>query len=246
MSCETRLIKKVKQWFKREYVKSQYQPAQDSDSPFFDLIVQDKPLIRLAALNDVSVMILCGKLVKLTSISGERIATLGGVVKVSWDSSTWTLYCLTVGHIFENLESIHGNSAEVDSTEGSTGDSESEIPERDNEDEELEEETFEIWMPTEPQNSVQWGQPPLKHSSGLPGSEHLMGFMSKTDVLLENCNTGNLDWALFSLTDKSRYKFNWLAAATPDVALILPFYHQGNPTVLTWFGTGGQGGRRSQ
>ncbi|KAF2104514.1 hypothetical protein NA57DRAFT_51335 [Rhizodiscina lignyota] len=64
-------------------------------------------------LNANNIASMCGTIIKIVAGESERIATLGGLVKVL-DDSGWTLYGMTAGHVVDQLLDNDIESSEVD------------------------------------------------------------------------------------------------------------------------------------
>ena len=116
VQCEDKIAAKVKQFFKKKQVKSQYQPRDpQSGFPDLEVFVCPRPPQPMAMFLEQDVW---GEVDPLSGVLGHsaghgsrikasaddgsyRIATLGGFVRVSVNQDEG-IYGFTVGHIFQN------------------------------------------------------------------------------------------------------------------------------------------------
>jgi hypothetical protein len=118
VQCEDFLWSRVRDFFNKRRVKEHCQPSNsDSAFPNFKLYVSDKPPVHIAITLPVPVWfrqgsVKCSDLVvfKASNDSPHRYATLGGVIKVNYESKA-CLYGLTVRHIFD--DEISGTDAQT-------------------------------------------------------------------------------------------------------------------------------------
>lgn len=109
VQCDRALIKKVKQFFNQQAVKSEYQPPDaDSSLPSFEIFVFARPPRQIATTNyadiygqsdTASLLTLCGMTIKANKFDMDRVATIGGLIKVAISDKDFTLYGMTVCHI---------------------------------------------------------------------------------------------------------------------------------------------------
>lgn len=109
--CDKSVSKKVKQFFNQSHIKSEYQPPDaDQTSPFFEIVVCERPPRRLAANPRLNVYsdfqpdgddcgVLSGRIVRFGEPDKGRIATLGGVVMIRSPKNEVRLYGMTAGHV---------------------------------------------------------------------------------------------------------------------------------------------------
>ena len=108
--CEPKLLKRARQFFRQEWVKSHCQPGEARpDVPSMTVFIQSHaPLLAAASrvadvFGDLSVNTffgdtLCGSVVSVRS----QLATVGGIIEVESSIGQSELYGLTVGHILND------------------------------------------------------------------------------------------------------------------------------------------------
>ena len=113
VQCEDRIAAKVKQFFKKKEVKAQYQPPdRNLGFPALEVFVRPQAPSQKAMLVDRDITVEAeasasghleyssGSRIRTFMDDGtERVATLGGFIKLSY-GQYGTVYGLTVGHVF--------------------------------------------------------------------------------------------------------------------------------------------------
>ena len=114
VSCDKAISNQVKRFFNQPRVKSEYQPRGDNPFlPSFDIIVCDRPPRSIAStfLADIygdccpNEDTLCGKMIKVDDTEHGRMATMGGIIMVTFMEGRVMLYGMTVGHIIKEERS---------------------------------------------------------------------------------------------------------------------------------------------
>jgi hypothetical protein len=212
VQCEKSVVRKVKQFFNQDHVRAEYKPLDiSSDRPHFDIHIYDRPPKRLNG-NDGIVYgfswdqegvepTLCGRPIRVIHSDGDRIATIGGVIKITKPGKAIELYAMTAGHSLcqRALEQI-----EVEY--GASGDRETQ-----NESSEYsfnEEELFELSeYPEEESDESETLDPNLPNVNQFPWSR--IGHISYTSSVEKNRHR-NMDWALMTIENLSHYRPNLL------------------------------------
>jgi hypothetical protein len=111
--CDATISQRVKKYFNQHGVREQFQSSDaDSDLPTLDLVVCKKPPRRIAATEDMDIygdcwdengsyITLCGTTIKADGPGKNRLAKVGGVIKVTSFGGHSSLYAMTVGHIVQ-------------------------------------------------------------------------------------------------------------------------------------------------
>jgi hypothetical protein len=216
VQCDKALIKKVKQFFNQQAVKSQYQPPDaDSSLPSFEIFVFARPPRQIASTNyadiysrsdTASLLTLCGMTIKANKFDMDRVATIGGLIKVATSDKDFTLYGMTVCHIIPQ-----GNPEEDLKMDCSSG-------EDNYEDDGYsldEEEKFVLDLPSE-ENSVPEATDFTREVTSdrgrikqlsVPWSN--IGHISIISSSAQG-DENNLDWALVEMDNPSLYRPNLL------------------------------------
>lgn len=107
--CNASESKKVKKFFRRKSVKSQYQPCDPSpEMPYLEVVVWTRPPRLIASIGDVylvsvdckpGLLPLGGTPIKVCQSGIARFATLGGIVVVRTSLGTVSFYGMSAGHI---------------------------------------------------------------------------------------------------------------------------------------------------
>jgi hypothetical protein len=106
VQCHETASKRVTQFFKQRQIKAHYQPQNASSGVCFGLSVRGTPPTTMAAESCIDVYgsssegaaTLCGKVIRITAFGETRIATFGGVIKVTTSEGV-KFYGMTAGHI---------------------------------------------------------------------------------------------------------------------------------------------------
>ena len=123
--CNASASKKVKKYFNRTSVKSQYQPRHPSpESPYLEVVVWNRPPRLIASVVDIyspsvaykpALFALGGTPIKVCHSDITRFATLGGIVMVMTHVGTISLYGMSAGHIIVQEEPEDGSrDGEID------------------------------------------------------------------------------------------------------------------------------------
>lgn len=111
--CDATISQRVKKYFNQHGVREQFQSNDaDSDLPTLDLVVCKMPPRRIAATEDMDIygdywdengsyITLCGTTIRADSPGENRLAKVGGVIKVTSFGGHSSLYAMTVSHIVQ-------------------------------------------------------------------------------------------------------------------------------------------------
>ena len=226
--CDETVAKKVKQFFKQQHVKSEYQPCiTDSDIPSLEVYVCDRPprAVAATAIADVygdswgaaaSLMTLCGKVIKVVEPYHTRFATLGGIIKITdWQQNSM-LFGMTAGHILaqgrpeEDKADLYEDRDDAEENEPDSSSDE-------------EEEKFEINLRSEDELTTDDEDDQSMDDKGrtltmLQGNDQSstqvgawpkMGYVSVASRKTQK-DEQDLDWALIVLDDSLIYRPNML------------------------------------
>ena len=119
VSCDKPASRRVRQYFRLTHIREQYQPSSDQVFPTFNLVVDDRPPLPLSAAADVCAwgnvstsVTLCGSAIKASGEGEMATATVGGVILITSENGTVSLYLMTVSH-FLDVTSITDAQDEV-------------------------------------------------------------------------------------------------------------------------------------
>lgn len=220
--CDKAISRRVKQYFNQPHVKIQYQPCNtDPDLPSFQLMVCERPPRPMASTeypevygpywaNMAGPPTLCGTIIRIYTADGMRIATFGGIIKVTDSEKIESFYGMTAGHIIvqppseeEELESDQSPGEENTEPDDVYLSDDQEIFEL-----ELSSEDDYTSMNVDPASSVPQtqGQTPQSESSWSK-----IGYIS-THSQLSHETQRNLDWALVKIEDPQQYRPNLLVS----------------------------------
>jgi hypothetical protein len=114
--CHVKQAKRVRRFFGKQFAKEICQP-QDPSLPSFEVHVHSRAPQLRTALHDIDVyngkcpldtgrseVTLCGTPIKFAKGEQARIATLGGIIKLTSPDGEYVLYGMTAGHAAEDLE----------------------------------------------------------------------------------------------------------------------------------------------
>jgi hypothetical protein len=212
--CDQEISGKVKQFFSRKNVKSEYQPSNpDASTPFFEFIVCERPPRPIAATGPINVYgqpklrmqsshTLCGTVVRVEQDGeGERMATIGGLIKVSTLHSGAVIYGMTAGHVVS--QDIHDTERENSDDEDDgqyENDASVDLLRTDMEVFELDFSSPEEISESVPRLSISELEDQRHPANSLPWPK-----IGNIEVVSQNSvtNGGNLDWALVALDDLS-------------------------------------------
>jgi hypothetical protein len=213
--CDPSTSKLVKQYFNQPQVKEQFQTCNTyPDLPSLDILIHDKPPKLRAVvefdgvdeyINTNTNVTLCGTLVKASSSNDCSIATLGGVVKVSYASKRSMLYGMTVGHLFTDGRAETRTSI----LSSAQGDSMSEIADDENSDADITEEFILDMDFEEGDATITQPEAPADPAQNSNWSRLGSGIVPVSAQCAPAAHR-NLDWALVDFEDKARYKPNLL------------------------------------
>ncbi|KAH8587050.1 hypothetical protein B0O99DRAFT_694901 [Bisporella sp. PMI_857] len=107
--CDKEISSKVRSFFAQKTIKCEYQPANpDPASPFFELIVYERPPRKDAFAGPINVygplnriptpQTLCGTIIEAAHEGENRMATIGGLIKVAYEDGRIVIYAMTAGH----------------------------------------------------------------------------------------------------------------------------------------------------
>jgi len=106
--CPADLVKRVEQFFKKDQIVRELCKPRDNTAPSFNVIVNAPPPRLRALLSDIQVRCassqsmddtFCGKPIKFVNGTGEfRMATFGGIIKVTGSNGEIKLLGMTAGH----------------------------------------------------------------------------------------------------------------------------------------------------
>lgn len=218
--CEEKAAKWIKRFFGQRHVKSEFQPRDNtSDQARYRIWVCSRPPRTMAAGPCVEICqtgeegyTLCGSTIRVN----DRIAKIGGIVRVVTLEKGDMLYAMTAGHIFGEEEAdqrIHDGNSSEEEDEHNTNDDESFDDEEFELDSGLGEEekspitqkatSPRILTPTEyaaTNSNLTWS--PLGHKAMR--SHSLTG------------KKNNLDWALIQMNDPSECLPNVYGSSSTD------------------------------
>jgi hypothetical protein len=105
--CNASISKKVKRYFNQPMVKKEFKLDHcDPEFPVFEILVLDKPPVRMAdglyyqkSIGLSHTVTPCGMVIKVERAGTARLATIGGVIKVVDNTGACALYGMTAGHI---------------------------------------------------------------------------------------------------------------------------------------------------
>jgi len=217
VQCRKDVEKKVRKFFRQREVMSEYQSLETNESfPSFKILVRAMPPTPRAAthhtdiytrvdLDLASLATICGLTIKANQPGGDRIATIGGIIKVVAEDSQLTFYGVTAGHIVREdpgLDLCDNQGSDVE--EGSESDCSYYSDEED----------FQLDLAFDDKDVALVSSMTLED----PGKEQ-----EKFDILEEWSKVGyvslasqdteierNADWALISIENSSFYKPNLL------------------------------------
>jgi hypothetical protein len=219
--CDESISKLVKQYFNQPQVKEQFQTCNtDPELPSLDILIHDKPPRPRAVVEfdgvdeytdaDTS-LTLCGTLIKASRSKDSNVATLGGIVKVSYSSGMSMLYGMTVGHLFTDGRSEKQTSI----WSGAQDDSRSDTADGENSDADITEE-FVLDMDFEEDHAtldaeaaITQPRPPPDSAQNSSWSRLGYGIVPMSAQCAPFTHQ-NLDWALVSIENKARYQPNLL------------------------------------
>ena len=219
--CEESISKLVKQYFNQPQVKEQFQTCNtDPELPSLDILIHDKPPRSRAVIEfdgvdeytdaDTS-LTLCGTVIKASRSKDSNIATLGGIVRVSYSSGISMLYGMTVGHLFTDGRSERQTSI----CYGAQDDSRSDTADDENSDADIIEE-FILDIDFGEDHATLDAQAAITQPKPLPGSAQnsswsRLGYgIVPMSAQCAPFAHQNLDWALVSIENKARYQPNLL------------------------------------
>lgn len=238
--CDESIKKKVRQYFNQSRVKEEFHRTEGNVPPL-DVIVDGRPM-SICATTEIDIYAdenqlyngtrtLCGKWIKATIGTQDRIATVGGVIEVISKRGTSHKYALTVGHLISDMknETGHNDSAESsradalstsgDEDEDDEGGSDFEVVLDDNED---------VAKPFTDQRSVQHGL----NTKGLRDLRNISDWSRIGYVVAATANDvgggENLDWALIEIDHSNGYLPNnfWHRTWEEDLDGSLAQFHR--------------------
>jgi hypothetical protein len=219
--CDQSISKRVKQYFNQPQVKEQFQTCNtDPELPSLDILIHDKPPKPRAVFEfdwvdeytnaDIS-LTLCGTPIKASASKDSNIATIGGIVKVSYPDGMSMLYGMTVGHLFIDERP----EAHTPIWSGAQDDSSSDTADDENSDADITEE-FILDMDFEEVHATLTAetaitQPKARTDSTQNSGWSRLGYgIIPMPVQCAPAAHRNLDWALVDIENKARYQPNLL------------------------------------
>ncbi len=131
--CDKAIHKKVKQFFNKSHVKLECQAANlGPNLPQFQVIVSDTPPRLIAG--DVFGDVFCStavrdgttfvrdRLIKVSQEHNSRVATLGGIIRVTHSATDIRFYGMTAGHVLGETAVKHVDSERVSELDEATED----------------------------------------------------------------------------------------------------------------------------
>ena len=124
--CEKNVKRSAYRFFRQRKIRDAYEPPKtDVALPSFKIIICDVPptLRAKANLTDIYThavgnaadsATLCGMIIKANQPDGDRIATIGGLLKVIGVDAQVALYGMTAGHVFRDQVSTLAESEYLD------------------------------------------------------------------------------------------------------------------------------------
>jgi hypothetical protein len=228
IQCDKAIAGKVRRFFKQPFVESDFKPAHpNAHTPNFEVYVYEMPPLALGSNSQCPPIArpdpydtretpelyfkekipgsLCGSKIIVSSSGQRRSATIGGLVSIQWKSGDCQLLGLTACHFLaqeQHLEDLE--------EEEHTDDDPDEGPFEDGQE-------FELDL-----GSLKYGAPalPAENAAQHEVSENLgavFGHIFKTS--LDSLQDGpNLDWALFTVENKSLLAPNFVGQEITRVA----------------------------
>lgn len=215
VQCDKPIAKRVRQFFNVRWVRTEYHPPiPEASCPSFGVLVCERPPRPIAGKGPIDVFgeatctgITPGTLpgcmmIRLSEEYGSRIATVGGLVKISMPNNSSRICGLTAGHIISRA-SYEDSLDDHQEMEDEAGDDDEPIELRN-----TDPAVFELELPykdgTYGGSAFSSSSPSLKGPRTRPLATRNMGHWQKVGSIIrysKNDPTGgqNLDWALINI-----------------------------------------------
>ncbi|KAK6534092.1 hypothetical protein TWF281_005430 [Arthrobotrys megalospora] len=199
--CDADSTKKLTKFFSKKEIKQQCEGTENLP-PLPVLVITSTPVRLSAEMPDVfgrEDLYLsntnCGESIKIVYGGKAKMATLGGIVKVTVNGEI-KLYGMTAGHIIEE-DAVDDDGSIGDISEDSEADEESEDEDGSETDSvSTSASSLEIHVPTE--------------TSGCNFGWTKVGQVTKPVALAQDSESCNLDWSLVELVDQDKSKMNFV------------------------------------